>query len=194
MHVRCWAIVSNHLQIQKKHHSIHAREALSASCKERSFLFYKRKLSLGMKWVHSPNQLHPPKGQQSTLFWHTGPWQLSSCPAASSTSLGVTFTAWQRSLASWQYGFSRVISLDPAPQLCFHFLGVNAHLVHLLFKWHFPYALRRHSTVLSCYFRLFHLFLEFLYRSSFLHFLLLTFSSHQLLLFISFWKPLGLPI
>lgn len=65
---------------------------------EQLSLLQNKTLTLGMQWVDSPNQLHP---QQSTLFWHRGPWQLFPCPSPSPSPLGVTFTAWRGSLASW---------------------------------------------------------------------------------------------
>lgn len=121
-----------------------------------------------------------------------------SCPAASSTSLALTFTARQRSLASW-------------PGLTVRFQERNfTGLWHLSFVPVFwELTLTRFTCFLNGFFPMhrngtaqffpaildsFILFLEFPYRRSFLHCLLLTSSGHQPVLFISFWKPLGLPV
>lgn len=94
-----------------------------------------------------------------------------------------------------QCGFRRVISLDLGTSVCLCFLGVNTQFTCLLNDI-FPMQLDGTGTAQSflAILGFFIFFLEFPYRSSFLHFLLRTSSSHQLVLFISFWKPLSLPI
>lgn len=76
MHVRCWAIVSKHLQIQKKHHSIHTGklsqqaergEALS-STKEDSHFKYE------VGWF--PKSTTPPKDSRALCLGTLGAWAL----------------------------------------------------------------------------------------------------------------------
>lgn len=72
-------------------------------------LLQEKTLTLSMKCLHSPNQLHTPK-DKSTLFWYRRPWQLSSTIPIPSSDL----PCMQGSLmsASDDYGFSRGILLD----------------------------------------------------------------------------------
>lgn len=100
-----------------------------------------------------PNQFHPAKGRREPLF---GTWALTGrllhplgCPSLHGRD------HWPAD-QGWHTVSVKQIPQMLAPQLCFHFLGVNTHSVHLLFKWHFPLCISMHSTVLSCYFRLFH--------------------------------------
>lgn len=148
MPVSGWAIVSSHLQIQKKHHSIHAREDLSASWEQSSFLFYTRKLSLQARSGWIPQIKYIPQMIRDHSVLAPGA-QLRSLTRADSR-----VTSAESFHCTW------------APQLCFRFLWVNTHLLHLILNDIFPLQLNGTAQSFSCYFRLFLLFLEFPYTEA----------------------------
>lgn len=194
MHVHCWAIVSKHLQIQKKHHSIHTGklsqqaergEALS-STKENSHLKYE----VG----RFPKSTSPQVHCLGTL----GAWQLSSCPAASLTSLGLTSTPLQVILASspgltTPFRWNNITGLRHLDFVSI-FWKLTSSWFTCFLNYVFPMHLDGTAQSFPAISGSFTLFWELPCGSSSPHILLLTFCSHWLVIFISFWKTHNLPV
>lgn len=164
---------------------------------EKLSLLQKKILTLSMKWADSPNQLHPQRTAERPVWAHWEP-ELSLCPAASLTPLGLTSTPWQVILAS-SPGLTTPFSWNNITGLRhLDFVSIFWKLTSSWFTCFLNYIFPMHpgGTAQSFPANLgsFLLFLELPCRSSSPHILLLTFCSHWLVIFISFWKPHNLPV
>lgn len=127
-----------------------------------------------------------------------GAWQLSSCPAASLTSLGLTSTPWQVILASspgltTPFRWNNIIGLRHLDFVSI-FWKLTSSWFTCFLNYVFPMHLDGTAQSFPALPGSFTLSLELPCGSSSPHILLLTFCSHWLVIFISFWKTHNLPV